>query len=344
MTQKKNISSAFNQSSDINPVIDQDGNTRLHQLCQFHANELGEMEILLRAGADPNVRNAHNKTPLALAIEGNNLRVAALLLKHQAAQVVRDGDGDIVFSAVHYAAEKGRKDALTLLLKNKGGKTASLFLGKAQKTALMLAVDNQHEEVVEVLAKAGVNMNVRHPDTKNTVLHIAAQRSHLRMLEELVKHGASIAKAGFNAQGFTPLHLAASHGQAVAVEFLLKQGADVNEPAKNDYTPLMLAIRDDNATCIRTLVESGADVNAALPDTGETPLMLAVRHRSYSGVQSLLAQGANVLQTNRAGKTAQTIARELGARNDILWPVERATKLAIERHFTKKQQKQLFKK
>ena len=75
--------------------------------------------------------------------------------------------------------------------------------------------------------------------------------------------------------GRTPLHYAALHGRAAAVEELIKQGA-AHEAKDNrgGYTPLHLAADAGQCEVISRLCEMGADLEA-VSTKGWTPLALA---------------------------------------------------------------------
>jgi len=63
-----------------------------------------------------------------------------------------------------------------------------------------------------------------------TLLHLAAKRGHLSVVEYLVNQKADINAK--NETHSTPLHLAAERGHLGVVEYLVNQKADIN--AKND--------------------------------------------------------------------------------------------------------------
>ena len=75
--------------------------------------------------------------------------------------------------------------------------------------------------------------------------------------------------------GRTPLHYAALHGRAAAVEELIKQGAAQEAKDKRGgYTPLHLAADAGQCEVISRLCEMGADLEA-VSIKGWTPLALA---------------------------------------------------------------------
>lgn len=75
--------------------------------------------------------------------------------------------------------------------------------------------------------------------------------------------------------GRTPLHYAALHGRAAAVEELIKQGAAHEaKDSRGGYTPLHLAADAGQCEVISRLCEMGADLEA-VSIKGWTPLALA---------------------------------------------------------------------
>jgi ankyrin repeat protein len=124
--------------------------------------------------------------------------------------------------------------------------------------------------------------------------------SDLRQLRAALEGGAS-AKAR-DAQGNTPLLLAAAYGDAACLQLLLDHGAQVNATNTAGSTALLRAAGDFEKLSL--LVQRGADVNARSA-LGNTPLMLASRPAdSHRAVELLLTHGADAKATNHFGATA----------------------------------------
>jgi ankyrin repeat protein len=105
-----------------------------------------------------------------------------------------------------------------------------------------------------------------------------------------------------DAQGNTPLHLAAGYGNAACLRLLLDRGAEVNATNAAGSTVLLRAAGDHEKLAL--LVQRGANVNARSA-LGNTPLMLASRGaNSHRAVELLLAHGADAKATNHFGATA----------------------------------------
>jgi ankyrin repeat protein len=121
---------------------------------------------------------------------------------------------------------------------------------------------------------------------------------------DLTTLGALIRDEGVDAkdaQGQTPLMVAAAFGSVDAVRMLIASNADVRASNGAGLTPLHFAADDPVKT--RMLLEAGADVNAATA-MGRTPLIAAAAtSRSAEVVRLLLARGANVNASDKSGVT-----------------------------------------
>jgi len=94
-----------------------------------------------------------------------------------------------------------------------------------------------------------------------------------------------------NAQGLTPLIVAASAGQTEAVRSLLARGAGVNATSADGRTPLIAAVQGGQIEAVQALITAGANLNAATRGTG-TALEVAERTGKTEIAALLLASGA----------------------------------------------------
>lgn len=110
-----------------------------------------------------------------------------------------------------------------------------------------------------------------------------------------------------DADGLTPLHLAAGAGDAKKVESLLNAGADLfTLDSKMGVSILHKAVYSGNAETVDLLLNHGALVNLQSPSNGNTPLHDALyfkRGDDLSVIRSLLEHGASASIINRAGLT-----------------------------------------
>ncbi|KAL3465038.1 ankyrin repeat-containing domain protein [Aspergillus heterothallicus] len=93
-----------------------------------------------------------------------------------------------------------------------------------------------------------------------------------------------------------PLHLAATQikSGAESIYLLLQRGADLTLTNGDGYAPIHLAAKHNNAAAINRLVKSGADPDSATTQTGLTALQIAAELGYLAALNTLLALGANV--------------------------------------------------
>jgi len=129
----------------------------------------------------------------------------------------------------------------------------------------------------------------------------AALRSgEIHKLREVLEGGLS--PNARDAQGNTPLMLAAAYGDVACMRLLIESGAAVNAVNFAGATALMRAAYDYDKT--RLLLAHGANVNARSA-LGNTALMLGARPwNSHRTVEVLLEHGADARATNQFGATA----------------------------------------
>ncbi len=117
----------------------------------------------------------------------------------------------------------------------------------------------------------------------------------------------------FDADGWSPLHLAAHYGHADLVALLLHNNADVDLRSRNAManTPLHAAMAGQQTSVARLLLDAGAAVNAK-QHGGWTALHAAAANGDRAAVELLLARGATANTVNDAGVTPAASARERG--------------------------------
>ena len=118
------------------------------------------------------------------------------------------------------------------------------------------------------------------------------------MVKTLVRENGVDAR---DAQGQTPLMLAAAFGSPEAVRLLIANGADVSATSNGGVTALHWAAMDVGKT--RLLLDAGADVHA-VSQVGRTPLLVAASaNGTAEAVRLLLARGASVNAPDTLGVT-----------------------------------------
>ena len=163
----------------------------------------------------------------------------------------------------------------------------------------------------------------------------AAELGQLRIIQQLVQHGALINQT--DQFGNTALLSTAKYGHSGIFEYLLDRDADINQKNKKGYTPLIAASRNGHWKIVKTLLAAKArtspvdkDSNSALSHAivkgwvktvqallqacpsltraetrlGYSPLMLASKHGHVDIVKLLISSGSDVNFKTRDGNSA----------------------------------------
>jgi ankyrin repeat protein len=178
--------------------------------------KLAMMEVLLKAGADPNTKDEDGMTAL---------RHVAWTGKNQVAVTRR------LISAkadVNLVADDNWTPLIQVMYADPG-----------------IAVP-----VAQLLLQAGADASIVNNEG-NTALTLAAERGMPVLIPALVKGGADVNARGRDG---TALGLAAEKGQTAVVQALLEANADPNLGDKNNTTPLMKAASRDHVDVIALLL------------------------------------------------------------------------------------------
>ncbi len=178
-------------------------------------------------------------------------------------------------TALMIAAEEGNLAEVRKLLKQGSDINET---NCQQESALMLAAGAGHFAVISELLQNGAGTNVNDCDLflNMSALHKAAEIGDVKIIHELLKHGANVNNAG-KGLGQTALTFAVSNGHEAAVRELLNQGADVNAKWIEGTTALMLAAISGDVAITKLLLETGANPKAKGSD-GLTAFNLAYKH------------------------------------------------------------------
>ena len=133
--------------------------------------------------------------------------------------------------------------------------------GRGGLTCLMVAVDEGHEGVVDLLLQQlGCLVNLR-DDGGGTALHWAcAGPGRAEMVARLVARPGQRSLNVGDSSGSTPLMLAVEEGDMDCVRILLRElarwgaGLDINVTDREGRTALMVAVANERTECVRELV------------------------------------------------------------------------------------------
>ncbi|XP_073859160.1 fibronectin type 3 and ankyrin repeat domains protein 1 isoform X5 [Macaca fascicularis] len=156
-------------------------------------------------------------------------------------------------------------------------------------------------------------------------LMLACYAGHLDVVKYLRRHGASWQARDLG--GCTALHWAADGGHCSVIEWMIKDGCEVDVvDTGSGWTPLMrVSAVSGNQRVASLLIDAGANVNVK-DRNGKTPLMVAVLNNHEELVQLLLDKGADASVKNEFGKGVLEMARVFDRQSVISLLEERKKK------------------
>jgi ankyrin repeat protein len=255
--------------------------------------------LLLRAGADANIKTDKGLTPLMWC---QTVGVARLLLEHGADISLADEAG---YTALHLQCSAGRLKIVKMLLKRAPTEllTQSASLGW---TCLGLAIDRSREDVALLLLDAqepGFDPNSE--VAKSSLLARAAPKGLCKVVTELLRRGADVNR--FSENGSCAHMYACQEGALPALDLLHKAGADVHAADSRGLTSLMCAAHSGQTVVIKLLARLGVDINASNGKNGSALCRAALRGH-FDAVEALLALGATLPPMGSGSSKRKVIA------------------------------------
>lgn len=180
----------------------------------------GAAWLLLDMGADPNIRDKENRTPLILhrTKQANN-PLLKLLIERGADVNAADNDGN---SALSNAVRDGYIEVVHFLLEH-GAKVHSS--GRKSDIPLEYAIDRDRVELTRLLLDHGADPNACFGDYNRSALTIAAMGKHFDIAKLLLDRGARADEEGSVKDGDrSALTYAAIQGDAEMARLLILRG------------------------------------------------------------------------------------------------------------------------
>ena len=248
----KGLSALIAQGVDVKkPGKNSQGRTLLFSAAT--EGKIAMMDVLIKAGADPNAQDESGMTALRdVTWTGKNqLNVTKHLIAAKADVNIRADDDWTPLIQVMYADPAVAVPVAQVLLQ--AGADASIVNNEGN-SALMLASHHDMPVLIPALVKAGADINERGRDG-------------------------------------TPLGIAAAEGHTAVVRTLLEANADPNLGGRHDETPLMKAAQKDHVEIIALLLAHCARTDLVDSFFKWNALRFAKSDAARSAIQS--GKGAN---------------------------------------------------
>lgn len=168
------------------------------------------------------------------------------------------------------------------------------------------AVNRDDGRTVRQLIERGFDPNSRDPNGQ-AALHLALRDQSFAVAEALWGSPA-LDVSVLNANGESPLMMAALRGNLAWAQRLLARGAQVH---KDGWSPIHYAATGPEPKLVALLLDKGAAIDAESPNRS-TPLMMASRYGAEANVDLLLARGADARRRNDLNLSAVDFARQAG--------------------------------
>ena len=343
------VKTSIKLGADVNIYLDNNNSFLI-----IEAVKIGNIDIikeLVESGADVDREDTGRISTLMYASKNGHLEVVKYLVANGSPMYDISND----FTAFSLAIENGHDDIAKYI------KDISIFIDSANTgdfdqvkkyiekgipvdslvdfdTALTVASENGHLEIVQYLIDNGAKVNGTRPyrGIGDTALSIASQNGHFEIVKVLIKAGAKVNLD--DRLGGTALMGASENGHVKIVKLLIDNGADINAKTYKYSTALIMSknykvskLLLDNGADVKVynnlgytalygvtdiklaklLIDKGADLNATLVNDGSTPLIEAVRNNNFKIVKLLVESGADMSIKDYEEMTALQIACNL---------------------------------
>lgn len=242
-----------NNPDIINYQIGERKSTLLQQAVLYDKPDV--VELLLDMGADINLFDDINYTPLIMAILENKNDPANILIERGAYLNIKDEFGRY---PLHLVAQNKNNYLLKKLVEKKPEIIID-SMDSSNVTPLSYATSFGNIDGMRLLLDNGADVNSKDINSW-TPLFYAIRYGNLNAVKLLIDRGANITMQ--NKFGNTPLQVACKRGNLEIVELLLEKGANKNINAQDNLglTALMCAVLSENVDIVNLILENGADM------------------------------------------------------------------------------------
>ncbi|XP_026207570.1 ankyrin repeat and SOCS box protein 3 isoform X2 [Anabas testudineus] len=255
---------------------------------------LAVVQLLLKSHANINQLTNDLSCPLYAAVDGGHKEVVELLVRKEA-EVNRTHTASC-WTCLHQAVYKGHSEIVRILVN-----VCNLeAVDDHRISPLFVAAQYGQQECLEILVKAGANVNTQAADLATPLL-IASQEGHQACVDFLLDHGADPNIACSTEWPQFPIHAAAEFGHIGILRRLTAVTDRACNRSNDMVSPLYVAVHGHQSKSVELLLREGysPDAQDCTNILGlRSPLSVALCHTSikpYSeSVRLLIAAGATL--------------------------------------------------
>ncbi|KAK7508223.1 hypothetical protein BaRGS_00000462 [Batillaria attramentaria] len=171
--------------------------------------------------------------------------------------------------------------------------------GDVNEELVKAAANGDGSKVDEILQRPESDVNGVFAG--HTALQAASQNGHIEVIKVLIKHGVNMEVE--DKDGDRAVHHAAFGDEPAVIEMLHRGGGDLNARNKRRQTPLHIGVNKGHIGVVRALLDLGS--HPSLQDSeGDTALHDAISKKRDDMISLLLEHSADITLTNNNGFNA----------------------------------------
>ncbi|XP_048250936.1 putative ankyrin repeat protein RF_0381 [Haliotis rufescens] len=280
--------------------VDSNGGTILHLACSGGSIEIVN-HVLTDTHLDINSRDEEDCTPMLNAAKKGHKHVFDLLVSKGADMALRDRASNTV---LHAACEGGNIEIVQYILRqNVTSINARRWEGV---TPVLVAADNGHEEVFDLLVVEGADLLIV-TDFRDNILHEACKGGNMKLVTYVLNQNI----VDINSRGkdrMTPAMITASMGHKDIFDLLQEERADLTQVDEDGNNILHKACEGGNIELVSyVLTKNIVDINSKNM-LGTTSAMEAAVGGHKEVLHLLMSTGADLTPVDDEGSDILHIA------------------------------------
>ena len=287
----------------------------------FEAARCGDIATIqsyLNSGGPVDFTDKDGRTLLHCAAGEGQIKVVELLIKRGCCIDPVDKNG---CNPLNYATACGHEQTVQLLKQQVNEPREEQYftdsLDSPGRSVLYVAAASGDIHLIERLAEQGLGINIGDAEGW-TPLHAAATCGQLKSVRTLLRLGGRESMTEVAGTRGTPLHQAVAGGHKDIVSLLLNEGCPINVVNSDGRSVLHIAVQYGQNHVINMLAERGLDVNIG-DDEGLTPLHDAATCGQLKSVRTLLRLGGRESITKVVGTRGTPLHQAVaGGHKDIV--------------------------